>query len=47
MLYEVITDIRNLAVKQGMLTLQASAREIVKRGETTVDEILRVTTIEE
>ncbi len=39
--------IREQAVKEGMLTLRASAREIVKRGETSAEEILRVTTIEE
>jgi type IV pilus assembly protein PilB len=31
------------AVKEGMLTLQASARELVKMGETSLDEMLRVT----
>ena len=35
--------IRDVAVKQGMLTLVASAREVVKIGETTIEEILRVT----
>ena len=46
---EVIDDdvIRDQAVKEGMLTLQASAREIVRRGETSPEEILRVTTVEE
>ncbi len=39
--------VRELAIKEGMLTLRASAREIVKRGETSVEEILRVTTEEE
>jgi len=31
------------AVKEGMLTLQASARELVKMGETSLEEMLRVT----
>ena len=31
------------AVKEGMLTLQASARELVKLHETSLDEMLRVT----
>ncbi|MDX1548090.1 MAG: GspE/PulE family protein [Rhodothermales bacterium] len=35
-------DIRNLALSQGMMTLQDSAREIVKEGETSVEEMLRV-----
>lgn len=35
--------IKELAVKQGMLTLLASAREVVKMGETTVEEVMRVT----
>ncbi|MEQ9105225.1 MAG: GspE/PulE family protein [Rhodothermales bacterium] len=35
--------IRQLAVKEGMLTLQDSARELVKMGATTVEEMLRVT----
>jgi len=45
---DVIDDdaIRALATREGMLTLRASAREIVKQGETSVDEILRVTTDE-
>jgi len=34
--------IRDLAIQEGMLTLLASAREVVKRGETTIDEVLRV-----
>ena len=34
--------IRSLAIRQGMMTLQASAREVVKRGETSVDEMIRV-----
>jgi type IV pilus assembly protein PilB len=36
--------IRRTAVGEGMLTLQASAREIVKQGQTSVEEVLRVTT---
>ena len=36
--------IRTAAVAEGMLTLQASAREIVKQGQTSVEEVLRVTT---
>lgn len=35
--------IKAQAVKEGMLTLQASARELVKMGETTLEEMLRVT----
>ncbi|MEM1128377.1 MAG: GspE/PulE family protein [Bacteroidota bacterium] len=35
--------IRDLAVKQGMLTLRDSAREYVKLGETSVMEMIRVT----
>jgi type IV pilus assembly protein PilB len=35
--------IKAQAVKEGMLTLQASARELVKLQETTLDEMLRVT----
>ena len=35
--------IKEQAVKEGMLTLQASARELVKMGETGLDEMLRVT----
>ena len=36
-------EIKRIAVSEGMLTLQASAREVVKLGETTLDEVLRVT----
>jgi len=35
--------IRQKAVEEGMLTLQASAREIVKRGDTSIEEVIRVT----
>jgi type IV pilus assembly protein PilB len=35
--------IKEQAVKEGMLTLQASARELVKMQETTLEEMLRVT----
>ena len=35
--------IRDKAVEEGMLTLVASAREIVKLGETSTDEVIRVT----
>ncbi len=35
--------IKAQAVKEGMLTLQASARELVKMHETSLDEMLRVT----
>src|SRR5690606_6507669 len=38
--------IRELAVKEGMLTLVASAREVVKLGETSAEEVLRVTASE-
>ncbi|NNE69756.1 MAG: type II/IV secretion system protein [Rhodothermales bacterium] len=34
------------AVKEGMLTLQDCAREIVKQGETTIEEMMRVTASE-
>ena len=34
--------IRDTAIQEGMLTLLASAREVVKRGETSIDELLRV-----
>jgi len=34
--------IRDTAIAEGMLTLLASAREVVKRGGTTVDELVRV-----
>ncbi len=39
--------LRDLARSQGMLTLQDSAREVVKMGETSVDEMMRVTMTEE
>ena len=39
--------ILDLAVSQGMLTLQDSARERVLMGETSVDEMMRVTASEE
>ncbi len=39
--------IRDTAIKEGMLTLLASAREVVKRGETSVEEIIRVTTADD
>ncbi len=35
--------IREKAVEEGMLTLQASARELVRMGETSLEEMLRVT----
>jgi type IV pilus assembly protein PilB len=35
--------LREKAVEEGMLTLIASAREIVKRGETSIEEVIRVT----
>jgi len=34
--------IRDTAIQEGMLTLLASAREVVKRGGTTIDELIRV-----
>lgn len=34
--------IRDTAIQEGMLTLLASAREVVKRGDTSIDELLRV-----
>ena len=39
--------IRDKAVEEGMLTLVASAREIVKLGQTSTDEVLRVTTTDD
>ena len=39
--------IKKMAVKQGMLTLVASAREVVKLGETTIEEVIRVTLSDE
>ena len=39
--------IRETAVKEGMLTLLASAREVVKLGDTTVEEVVRVTASDE
>ncbi|MEL6445883.1 MAG: GspE/PulE family protein [Bacteroidota bacterium] len=39
-------EIKRIAVGEGMLTLQASAREVAKIGETTLDEVLRVTASE-
>jgi type IV pilus assembly protein PilB len=38
--------IRTQASKEGMLSLQDSAREIVKQGETSLDELIRVTAVE-
>jgi type IV pilus assembly protein PilB len=35
-------SIRTTAIEQGMLTLLASGREIVKRGQTTIEELMRV-----
>ena len=35
--------LREIAEKEGMLTLQASARVLVQRGETSLAEMLRVT----
>jgi type IV pilus assembly protein PilB len=34
--------IRQTAIDEGMLTLLASAREVLKRGDTSVDEVLRI-----
>jgi type IV pilus assembly protein PilB len=39
--------IRKTAVSEGMLTLLASAREVVKLGETSVEEVIRVTASDE
>ena len=39
--------LREKAIAEGMLTLIASGREIVKRGDTSVQEVLRVTTSED
>ena len=38
--------IREQGRKEGMLTLQDSAREIVKMGDTSLDELIRVTAVE-
>ncbi|PEN11494.1 type II secretion system protein E [Longibacter salinarum] len=38
--------IRDTAIAEGMLTLQASAREVVKRGESSIDEMIRVVSTE-
>jgi type IV pilus assembly protein PilB len=35
--------IRDQAVKEGMLTLMASAREVVKLGESSIEEVIRIT----
>ena len=37
------TELRNLAARRGMRLLAQSGLELVKRGITTVDEVLRVT----
>jgi len=39
--------IRETAVREGMLTLMASAREVVKMGETSIEEVIRVTATDE
>ena len=36
-------EIREIAVSEGMLTLQASARELVMREDTSMEEMMRVT----
>ncbi len=36
--------LRSQAVAEGMLTLQASARELLKQGETSIEEMIRVVT---
>ena len=38
--------IREQALSEGMFTLQGSARQVVKRGETSVDEMMRVVATE-
>lgn len=35
-------EIRDTAIKEGMLTLLASGREVVKMGQTSVEELMRV-----
>ena len=35
--------IRDKAIEEGMLTLLGSAREVVKTGETSIEEVIRVT----
>ncbi|MEM1126910.1 MAG: GspE/PulE family protein [Bacteroidota bacterium] len=37
------TALNKIAIREGMLTLQASAREVVKMGETTLEELIRIT----
>ena len=46
--HDVIDEgkVRNEAIKQGMWTLQDSARHLVTMGETSVDEMLRVVSTE-
>jgi type IV pilus assembly protein PilB len=39
--------LRKIATKQGMLSLSASAREIVRLGDTSLEEMLRVTATED
>jgi type IV pilus assembly protein PilB len=39
--------IKDTAVKEGMLTLLASGREVVKMGETSIEEVIRVTSTDE
>jgi len=36
-------QLREQAVREGMLTLRAAAREVVKQGETSIEELVRVT----
>jgi len=45
MAQEVIDEdgIRELAIKEGMLTLRDSARTVVLKGETSIEEMIRVT----
>ena len=35
-------DLRDLAVEQGMMTLQSSALEVVREGDTSLEEMMRV-----
>ena len=37
-------EVRELARKQGMMTLREVGREVVMQGRTTTEEIIRVTT---
>lgn len=40
-------DLKNYAISQGMVTLKQAAAELVKQGVTSIDELLRVTYVNE